>query len=243
MHWLGKAADAGHAAALADLNRLAERYRDLDLLDPKRVQDYRDPLDPELIRFVRMAADGGDLQAAFRLGWYIRRASAKSPVPRQEAAAYLRQAADGGHRAAARMIGMFLAGTDPKPSEPESSCLAYLAKAGLRASDAEHYLRLVADREGVKPIRQSSNIGTWEDAHRPDKLATVELARLLCRTRRAAEAVKYYERALQDPVRGDDYGQWARELVQILHAAGRKAEADQLIHRAYEEEWKWDRLP
>lgn len=106
----------------------------------------------------------------------------------------------------------------------------------------------MTDREDPDPAIERArphrlHLGVWEAAHRPTKLAEVELARLLWRRRQGGESVKYYERALQKPVRGDDYAEWARELAQIFTAEGRQSGADDLNRKARDVERKWGDLP
>jgi tetratricopeptide (TPR) repeat protein len=237
VRWLRVAADAGHVAAVADLSSLAWGYYVW--------------LDPALIRYVRMTADAGDLVAAYRLGQRVAHGftgpDAESSLTAHEAQGYLRQAADSGHRAAARMLGTFLANSDARPRDGERY-FAQSARSGDQTRDAEHYLRLVTDPENPDPAIAKAypdrlHIGRWENAHRPTKLAEVELARLLRRTRRNEEATAYYERALQQPVRGDDYANWARELAQILEATGHPRDARTLRKKALDVERKWDALP
>lgn len=219
LHYLKLAADAGNMAAVDHINHLAwteTRW-----------------IAPELIGYVRTAADRGNLDAAYRLGHNIDREAAAPPAATpQEAERYLRQAADGGHRGAARMLGMFLATT-------------YVGR-----KEAEHYLRLATDREDPDPdleraaevYQRRHDIEAWEFSNRPNKRAEAELAQLLWRTGRAAEAVKYYERALEQPVRGDDYAKWAAELERVFTSMGRGWDAKRLRDQAREVREAWDRL-
>lgn len=236
VRWLRRAADSGHVRAAVDLSRMAWMtggWRDLSL-----------------IRYVKMVADAGDLEAAFRLGRHVERglkgADARSSITAQEAQDYLRKAADGGHREAARRLGAYLATSEAPPTD-DKGYFAQLARTRRRSREAERYLRLVADREDPDPeiaraYPDRRNLDRWEEAHRPTKLAEVELARLLWRTRRSQEAVKYYERALQSPVRGDDFADWARELAEIFEVTGRQVDAIGLRKRAIDVKRAWEDL-
>ncbi|MEY9855885.1 TPR repeat protein [Catenulispora sp. GAS73] len=191
---LRRAADAGHADAAVALARLSANER----LRPVWPEE-RNPWTPEEQRYLTAAAESGHTHAAFLIGATRLGDSRPSDDATSDAERYLRQAAEGGHAKAAYKLAEWLLRQDG------------------RQADAEHFLRLAADRADADP------------------LACIDLARILTRTQRSDLAEPYVRKALDSSHRHDTYrleADWMELLGDVLNRTRRRAEAQEWYAKA-----------
>ncbi|WP_194912505.1 sel1 repeat family protein [Catenulispora rubra] len=190
---LRRAADAGHADAGLQLARALAKERSRPAA-PEEDQFWSN----EEERYLAAAAESGHTHAAFILGaMHLRLARYSSDT--SDAERHLRQAADGGHAKAAYHLGEWL-----------------LRQEG-RQADAEHYLRLAADRTDADPR------------------ACIDLARILTRTQRSDLAEPYVRAALDSNYKGRYYHlepDWMELLGDVLNRTRRRAEAKEWYDKA-----------
>ena len=182
--YLRQAADSGHGTAALQLARQLARGPKRPRW-PEEDQSWSD----EAKRYLTAAAESGNAQAAYLLGAMhlrlLRYEKRASDVER-----YLSQAADANHAKAAHKLG------------------EWLSRQEGRETDAEHFLRIAADRDDPAPP------------------ACVDLARLLIRTRRPGEAAPYLHTALNSRFKYYHLDiSWMRLLGDVLTETGRATDA------------------